>query len=282
MFLFLFVHTIAYGLGVVIVDKKTSQLHLAEITPQEFRITKTLHATLGKVPGDKAIEGDLKTPEGIYTLTTKLTSGLPAKLGIMAFPLNYPNDFDEYKKKTGSQILLHGTNFPERLKKDFDSEGCIVIPNEEITKIEDDIKTGLTQILVFENLAPQFLRHDTTGPLAQFFEKWRTSWESKQIDSYIGSYHTSFRNTGRDLAQYRAFKAALNQKYETIQVQSKDVIYYRHPKYSIISFTQAYRSTHKNGSSAKTSLGTKFLTVVEEEGKFSILAENFTERVWPH
>src|SRR4051794_36987638 len=51
----------------ILVDKKTNSLELCEYVDGAYKVLKTFHATLGQVKGDKEDEGDLKTPEGIYT-----------------------------------------------------------------------------------------------------------------------------------------------------------------------------------------------------------------------
>jgi murein L,D-transpeptidase YafK len=142
----------------VLVDKKTNLLHLAHYEEDDsFRILKTYHTTTGKVKGDKQEEGDLKTPEGVYQFSYKiLPPQLKAKFGVMAFYINYPNEYDQIAGCTGNNIMLHGTNEPERLKRDFDSEGCVVLKNEELLEIQQSIQPGLTPVLIFDELTPKY------------------------------------------------------------------------------------------------------------------------------
>src|SRR6478735_7200215 len=119
----------------LLVDKKTNTLKVAEYVDGRYNVLKTFHATLGKVKGDKEQEGDLKTPEGIYTFKQLLfPPAIKPKFGAMAFYVNYPNTYDELAGRTGFDIRLHATNVPDRLKQDFDSEGCVVVKNEEISE----------------------------------------------------------------------------------------------------------------------------------------------------
>src|SRR4051794_34724716 len=72
----------------ILVDKKTNNLQVVEYRDGAYQVIKTFHATLGKVAGDKEDEGDLKTPEGIYTFKSHLTPpSLKPKFGAMAFYL---------------------------------------------------------------------------------------------------------------------------------------------------------------------------------------------------
>ncbi len=265
----------------ILVDKKTNDLILADYVDGEFRAVKTLHATLGKVRGDKEREGDLKTPEGIYTFTSKiLPPALKPKFGAMAFYINYPNTFDQLAGRTGFDIMLHATNEPDRLKQDYDSEGCVVVKNEEIQELQRSIRVGLTPILIFDELTSEFMKPGKSEALPRFFESWVKSWETQDLDAYIDHYHSDFTANGMSKKQWKAYKGSLNQRYETISLGVEDARFYRHPKYSMVTFTQNYRSTLKGGARGHRSRGTKILYVAEEAGVPKIIAESFSERFW--
>src|SRR5690606_35044964 len=89
----------------ILVDKKTNRLHLVKYVEGHYELIKTFHATIGQVKGDKTVEGDLKTPEGIYTYTSRLLPpSIKPKFGVMAFYMNYPNPFDRIAGRTGFDI----------------------------------------------------------------------------------------------------------------------------------------------------------------------------------
>src|SRR4051812_19146957 len=58
---------------VILVDKATHSIAVASYMGDHMEIKKKYHVTLGKAQGDKQAEKDLKTPEGVYFLTAKLT-----------------------------------------------------------------------------------------------------------------------------------------------------------------------------------------------------------------
>ena len=162
----------------ILVDKKTNTLQVAEYDERQYKTLKTYHCTVGKVIGDKETEGDLKTPEGIYTMKAKLIPpAIKAKFGKMAFYINYPNAFDQIAGRTGYDIMLHATDEPTRLKKDFDSEGCVVVNNEDIQEVQQWIHLGLTPILIFSELIPDFVKPSGDVKLQDFFKKWIHAWE---------------------------------------------------------------------------------------------------------
>lgn len=266
---------------VILVDKKTNQLHVAHYKDGAYEIIKTYHATLGQVKGDKQDEGDLKTPEGIYTFNALLKPpSLAAKFGKMAFYINFPNTYDHLAGHTGSGVMLHATNEPERLKKEYDSLGCVVVNDEEIQEIKPYVRLGLTPIIIFPELTAEYLKPGQDTALVSFFKSWVKDWESKNLDGYISHYHSDFSAQGKDKAEWKAYKKALNSRYTSIEINPESVLYYRHPKYSMITFTQNYRSKLRGGRWGHRSRGTKILYIAEEAGQPKIIAETFSNRMW--
>lgn len=265
----------------ILVDKKTNSLQLCEYVDGAYKVLKTYHATMGQVKGDKEDEGDLKTPEGIYTFKTRMTAPqLAKKFGTLAFYLNFPNTFDELAGHKGSNIMLHATDTPERLKKSYDSLGCVVVNDEEIHEIAPHVRVGLTPILIFPELTDEYLKPGQDTTLRSFFDSWIKAWETKDLDSYIDHYHSDFSAQGKNKAAWRAYKAGLNKQYTSIEIGPEDVRIYRHPKYTMITFTQNYHSKLHNGGWGHRSRGTKILYIAEEAGKPKIIAETYTTLMW--
>src|SRR5690606_38220912 len=79
---------------VLTVDKTALKAEL-KTWPEEPLQASTLRSfkiAIGKVDGDKEVEGDNKTPEGIYFAQSHIDgSTLPEKYGALAIPLNFPN-----------------------------------------------------------------------------------------------------------------------------------------------------------------------------------------------
>ena len=271
----------------VLVDKKTNMIYVTEYKDGRYQTVKSYHTTLGKVKGDKEVEGDLKTPEGIYIFNNRLTSPkLPKKFGELAFHVNYPNTYDQMAGRTGNSIMLHATDEPNRLKQNYDSEGCVVVRNEEIREIEPSIRMNLTPILIFSELTPDYWAPGQNTALKTFFGDWIQSWESKDIDKYMTAYHDDFvapAGSAKKMMtkpEWKAYKSQLNHQYASIQIGPEDVKFYSHPKYSMITFTQNYQSKLRGGSWGHRSRGTKILYIAEEAGKPKIIAETYTNQMW--
>jgi murein L,D-transpeptidase YafK len=128
---------------------KSKRLLLAYSNGQ---LVKTYSIALGGQPvGAKEVEGDQKTPEGIYFINDKNpNSGYHKNLAI-----SYPNKKDsehskETNRPTGGDIKIHGlknhTGFIGKFHRWFDwTLGCAAVTNEEIDELYDAVKIG-TQI----------------------------------------------------------------------------------------------------------------------------------------
>jgi murein L,D-transpeptidase YafK len=176
--------------------------------------------------------------------------------------------------------MLHATNTPDRLNQDYDSEGCVVCKNEELAEMASSIRLGLTPILIFQNLTDEYRRPGKDPAIRSFFETWIKAWENRDLAAYIDHYHSDFSAQGKDQDAWKAYKDQLNKRYTDISIGPEDVLYYRHPKYWMITFTQNYRSKVKGGGWGHRSRGTKILYVAEEAGKPKIITETYTQLMW--
>lgn len=111
------------------------------------KLIKTFEISLGRNPiGQKEIEGDKKTPEGIYSINDKNPqSGYHRNLGI-----SYPNQEDilrtkQIGRKTGGDIKIHGirNGFIGKFHRLFDwTLGCIALTNSEIEQLYNHTPIG--------------------------------------------------------------------------------------------------------------------------------------------
>ena len=137
----------------LLVDKKSNRIYLFAREPQSQRLYKVrdYYVTTGKLVGDKETTGDLRTPEGVYFVTSWISPDkLPSKYGIGAFPVNYPNELDKREGKTGHGIWLHGTDKGYYSRPPRDSEGCVVLTNSDLESLKGEITPGVTPVVITE------------------------------------------------------------------------------------------------------------------------------------
>lgn len=264
----------------LIVDKKTNSLHLVSFAEPTYTVLKTYHTTLGIVSGDKEKEGDKKTPEGIYFFDeVRRPPRLLKKFGRMALTMNYPNAWDRLMQKTGSGIWLHSTDEPQRLTKDFDSLGCVVVNDDEMTELYARVTHRTSPILVYDDFEKhkEFMRPERLAHLEAFVKGWAQDWSEKKLEDYLGHYHQNFSNNGKNLKQWKAYKRQLNQNYNSINVQINHLYIFAHPKYDVAIFNQIYESRLKSGAVAKRTSGVKILYLAREGEAPKILSEEFRD-----
>ena len=110
---------------------------------------KTYRISLGKKPkGPKLMEGDKRTPEGLYGLDWRKTSDRYN----LAMHISYPNITDAARSRRegvdpGGMIMIHGTpdteEFPEQYFHTLDwTDGCIAMRNVDMREVWGLVKDG--------------------------------------------------------------------------------------------------------------------------------------------
>ena len=115
---------------VVIADTSRARLYLFDRSDGRWTIRGDWYASIGRGGTAKRREGDDKTPLGVYFMTMRLGDRhLPALYGAGALGLNYPNGWDERRRRSGYGIWIHGE--PRGLKSRAPrwSRGCLVVSN---------------------------------------------------------------------------------------------------------------------------------------------------------
>ena len=129
----------------IIVNKSARELN----TYSKGEIIKTFKISIGKNSiGRKEFEGDYKTPEGIYSISSKG----PHKLYNKYLYVSYPNKNDilnakKHRKDVGGQILIHGLHKSYAIIGKFHrlmdwTKGCMGITNKEIDELYDAVDIG--------------------------------------------------------------------------------------------------------------------------------------------
>lgn len=258
----------------LLVDKQAQQLFLYRGSPDGPRLYKRYRCTTGRNNnGTKSREGDLKTPNGVYFFRSILDDDqLPARYGIRAFTMDYPNDYDRMRGKTGSGIWLHAVDEDERVEKSYDTEGCVVVTNSDIMDLSNYISLYDTPIIVDDSLfaAGDEAYRRERGRALEFVREWEHSWEEKRLDDYMACYDERFSGYGRTKEQQRAHKQRLNQIYKEIQVNISDINVYAFHNYLVVSFLQEYRSDRYH------SVGRKKLYLAREGDSYRILSERIS------
>ena len=174
------------------VDKKQQlcTLYGTQDTPINYTCSS------GQVDGDKEVEGDKKTPEGVYFITGSISEGLDfEEYGSRAYPLNYPNPIDTIEQKTGYGIWVHGKG-PSVFKK-YGTRGCVAFNENDMLVVYPNfivsypVIIGETVTLKEDEPSSDYIR------IKDAVYSWARTWTEQQNDfftHYDGSKKANFEH----------------------------------------------------------------------------------------
>jgi murein L,D-transpeptidase YafK len=137
----------------ILVDTVRSRLFIYENVLPAPRLITDFYISQGKAGANKTREGDNKTPLGVYNITELLPKQkLSDYYGNLALPLDYPNEWDKREGRTGHGIWLHGIPSNQISTPPKASEGCVVLSNADIEKLQRYVKVGNTPVIITENI----------------------------------------------------------------------------------------------------------------------------------
>lgn len=229
----------------VAVDKSRQTLFLyRHSSPLEVSATYT--CTTGQATGDKQVEGDLRTPEGVYFVEHRIDKGLDWDLyGGIAYTLNYPNPVDALRRKTGFGIWIHGRGHEITPRE---TQGCIALNMADIEVLGPGLERGLPVIVAqgvnATGAQPEAERDAATARLlAQRSQQWAAAWQARSddfFDFYAPEQYT-LSGSGRFNA-FRQQKERLFRHLDWIQTIVRDVQALEGPGYWVTWFRQYYRA----------------------------------------
>ena len=164
----------------IYVDLPESRLYVYRHQKGRLIHLHNYYVTIGKNGIGKQIEGDRKTPVGVYRITSFIPDAeLPPRYGPGALPIDYPNSIDRMTQRTGYGIWLHGTEPGYVNRGPYASDGCVTLSNHEFDHLRE-ITGNATDIPVILDHAPVWLtRKDMPKRRANAIaavQQWHSSW----------------------------------------------------------------------------------------------------------
>ena len=257
----------------LVVDASRSRLYVYENRAGLPVRVADFYVTIGKAGAGKQREGDNRTPIGIYTISSfKSARELTDFYGSGAFTLSYPNEWDKRQGRDGHGIWIHGSPSNNYSRTPRASEGCVVLSNDDLTRIGQYVTTGKTPVIIAEQV--EWVTHDILdsrrNDLATALDQWRTDWESRDTERLLGHYSTSFRSGTQDFRAYAANKQTVNAAKSWIKVALSQVslmLYPERPDFALVSFVQDYQSSNLSDRTPKRQFWSR------EQGQWKIIHE---------
>lgn len=189
-----FVQLSARNKHAIAIDTSRARLYLFENGSEGLKLLADYYISVGKQGAGKSLEGDMRTPLGVYFVTSQID---PKKLkdfyGAGALPINYPNPYDSRHGKTGSGIWLHGTPPGQFARAPRASDGCVVLANPDLQRIMRTVQSRTTPVVIAKSLswvAPDQLRVPEVKVFAEALSAWREARSRGDVQR-LQSFYTA-------------------------------------------------------------------------------------------
>ncbi len=189
----------------IAVDASRSRMYLFVNNEHGLKLVSDHYVSLGKLGVDKKEQGDQRTPLGVYFITSRLGGAqLKDFYGPGALALNYPNEYDRRRGKTGSGIWLHGVPPENFARTPQSTDGCVVLANEDISHLLRDVSPRRTPVVIATRL--DWVAHGQVekerGTARALVEQWRQARSRGDVNKLMGFYSPQFSSGTVDLAQW--------------------------------------------------------------------------------
>ena len=216
---------------VFIAETSTAQFHQFDNSGGALALVNSFYMSIGQGGPGKQRSGDKRTPLGLYFVTEQLdTSKLHEKYGVTAYPLDYPNVWDQRAGRDGDGIWVHGVHPDGDRRPERDTDGCIALPNADLTMLQDRIVDNVTPVLVTRKFDWSDNKDDTAlgQELESAVSQWAASKANGDLHAYLSSYGADFRRWGMNKAEWSALFLQPNgfKAYQSIQVDDLLLIAY--------------------------------------------------------
>lgn len=189
----------------IAVDASRSRLYLFRNDASGLTLVADYYVSVGKAGTEKAVEGDARTPLGVYFITSNLNpKSLKEFYGSGALPINYPNALDSKRGKTGSGIWLHGTPPSQFSRPPLATDGCVVLANPDLQQIIRTVEVGTTPVVISPRLQwvpPQSSRAQGK-PFEEALAAWQSAKSSGDLTKLLSFYASDFSSFGKSLPQW--------------------------------------------------------------------------------
>ncbi|WP_255428285.1 L,D-transpeptidase family protein [Ramlibacter cellulosilyticus] len=205
----------------IAIDSSRARLYLFQNGPEGLKLIADYYISVGKSGIEKVAEGDLRTPLGVYFITSNLDpKSLKDFYGVGALPINYPNPYDARRGKTGRGIWLHGTPPDQFSRAPKATDGCVVLANPDLDRIIKTVEVRTTPVVIAPTLrwVPPSSVQAENRHFNDVLQAWRNAKASGDINRLMAFYTPDFKVDGKSIAEF-----APVMKVELSKMRGKDI-----------------------------------------------------------
>jgi hypothetical protein len=138
---------------VLAADLAESRLYVLHHDQHGLSLRGDYYLSTGARGSFKQNPGDQRTPIGVYSLLARLpVSQLPPLAGHGAWPLSFPNRWDQWQGHLGSGIWLHGSAPGQYDGLPHSTNGCLALSNDDLDQLAPVLADSGTVLLVADHL----------------------------------------------------------------------------------------------------------------------------------
>ncbi len=189
----------------IAIDASRSRLYLFENGAHGLRLVSDNYVSLGRLGVDKKEQGDQRTPLGVYFITSRLGARqLKDFYGPGALTLNYPNEYDRRRGKTGGGIWLHGVPPQNFARTPQSTDGCVVLANEDLNRVLREVSPRRTPVVIASRIdwVPGAQVEHERMVARTLVEQWRQARSHGDMGKLMEFYSPQFSSGSTDVAEW--------------------------------------------------------------------------------
>lgn len=210
----------------IAIDSARHRLYLFQNGPEGLKLIADYYVSVGKLGIDKSVEGDLRTPLGVYYITSNLDpKSLKDFYGAGALPINYPNPYDARRGRTGHGIWLHGTPPEQFARAPKATDGCVVLANPDLERIIRTVEVRTTPVVIAQSLrwvTPATVQAENRH-FHDVLQSWRSAKASGDVNRLLAFYTPDFTVNGKTVSEWAPLMKVELGKTRGRAVELKDV-----------------------------------------------------------
>ena len=262
-------------IDVILVDKNAKKLYGIKVKDDFYNITYTYDIIYGINEGDKLIEGDGKTPEGVYYIVSWTSGdnlikkyGNYAKIyGAGAFPINYPNPVDKIRKKTGHGIWIHGR---DPINGKDTTQGCVALKNEDLLDFDKNVADIKDPVVITDKVLylTKTQYDEKRKEILNIFDTFINSWKNSDYETFRKLIHSQYSGQGKKFSAYLSSKKYLMDKYadKVIETDNTKILIQNNDNF-VIDTNQFYCAENI------TSYNNKRYYFADDNGEIKLISE---------